>query len=97
MNQQSASSSHNVISLVQMTTNQSTTKSSATPDSGIQSVPTSPPSPRMELLNEQEIVDKSRYEDNDDDDDDDPADFTDMPRLKPVDEDDEYFEEPSTR
>lgn len=98
MNQQSASSSSSVISLVPMTSNQSATKSSATPDSGIQSVPTSPPSPKMELLNEQEteVVDNDPDKEENDDDDDDPADFTDMPRLKPIDEDDEYFEEPST-
>uniref|UniRef100_A0A8R1HKP3 Histone-lysine N-methyltransferase n=2 Tax=Caenorhabditis japonica TaxID=281687 RepID=A0A8R1HKP3_CAEJA len=69
-----------------------TTNSSATPDSGIQSVPTSPPSPRYEMTNEQE-----RYgvDEEEEEDDDDPADFTDMPTLKPADEDDCY-DMPST-
>lgn len=68
--------------------NTSSSNASATPDSGIQSVPTSPPSPGYELMN--------RDTDNFDDDNDDPEDFTDMPRLRPVDEDDECFDVAST-
>ncbi|CAI2303496.1 unnamed protein product [Caenorhabditis sp. 36 PRJEB53466] len=60
------------------------TASSATPDSGIQSVPTSPPSPSYQLLNERD------EEEDEDDNDDGPADFTDMPTLKPAHEDDSY-------
>ncbi|EGT32603.1 CBN-LIN-59 protein [Caenorhabditis brenneri] len=66
--------------------NTSSSNASATPDSGIQSVPTSPPSPGFDLM--------SRDTDNFDNDD--PEDFTDMPRLRPVDEDDESFDVAST-
>lgn len=83
VNQQSTSSS------CQATNNPTT--SSATPDSGIQSVPTSPPSPSYQLLNDRE----ADFE-NEDADEEDPDDFTDMPVLKPVDEDDEFIDVAST-
>lgn len=62
---------------------------SATPDSGIQSVPTSPPSPGYEHQDDGTF-------DNEEEDDEDPEDFTDMPRLRPVDEEDECYDVAST-
>uniref|UniRef100_A0A1I7TK89 SET domain-containing protein n=1 Tax=Caenorhabditis tropicalis TaxID=1561998 RepID=A0A1I7TK89_9PELO len=93
INQQSATTSSNSVSL---NAHPSATTSSATPDSGIQSVPTSPPSPSFELMNDREADTFDNEDPGDDDDDDEPADFTDMPRLKPIDEDDECYDVAST-
>lgn len=94
MSQQSTSNNSSV-SIVPLPMNSSGT-SSATPDSGIQSVPNSPPSPHFELMNDREADTFETDEHEDNDDDDDPADFTDMPTLKPVDEDDDCYDGAST-
>lgn len=103
MTQHSATCTNNVVNVVPMSSNQAA-PSSATPDSGIQSVPTSPPSPSFGVLNgrDSDALDHGEEEEEEEveaspnDDDDDPADFTDMPRLKPIDEDDDFDDEPST-
>lgn len=85
-----------------LSSNQHPAASSATPDSGIQSIPTSPPSPNCDLLNEDDDdiagrgkrdAEEDKEQDNGDSES---EDFTDMPILKAVDEDDDDYDMPST-
>ncbi|CAO4361534.1 unnamed protein product [Caenorhabditis nigoni] len=94
-NQPSTSSASNVISLVPLSNNHPPATSSATPDSGIQSVPTSPPSPTCEFRNDRKS-ETVKQEQKEQEEDDDLEDFADMPTLKPVDEEDYEYDLPST-
>ncbi|PIC51332.1 hypothetical protein B9Z55_001885 [Caenorhabditis nigoni] len=94
-NQPSTSSASNVISLVPLSNNHPPATSSATPDSGIQSVPTSPPSPTCEFHNDRKS-ETVKQEQKEQEEDDDLEDFADMPTLKPVDEEDYEYDLPST-